>query len=392
MARSSDTIQDRIDRLSDLPDSILHHILSFMETDYSVQTCILSRRWRCLWKYVPVLFFIQCTFDDLKVQQQVEKVLSLRSDRSSINRVVICFLLQPNNHLLDMVMKYAASHGVQDVYICTVRHMRSLEVVRSVCYCYQSLKVLELNETNIRKKAVGMWSCLQLLESLTLTNCRFVFRDAAHDAFANLPRLETLKLDSCFHVGATETSVLKVTGPKLLNLEINVPGINSLEIVAPKLQSFSYEIDPFCTPIFPDVSKSNLPSLNRANIKLLNWHEFLDICSSSDNDYTKQMLLDRCASLFKILHNVRALDLLVETFELLVEVCNLVNRQASPFQRMKSLSLKHSEESVGVVPDQVISYFLGGSPNEEDKHFTMEYVCLTGTPFVSDYPDSDKSS
>ncbi|CAN1266872.1 hypothetical protein LINPERPRIM_LOCUS12692, partial [Linum perenne] len=194
------------------------------------------------------------------------------------------------------------------------------------------------------------------------------------DAFANFPRLETLKLDHCFCSTGFGTSVLKVTGSKLLNSEIFSPRFDSLEIAAPKLQSFSLEIGPSFRPTIPDVSRSNLPSLNRANIKLSGCHEYLDICYSSDHQ-KKQLLFDWCACLFEILRNARTRALLVETFELLFEICNLVKCQASPFERIKSLSLKHSGKRLGFVHDQVISFFLGGSPDEEDKRFTVEHIC-----------------
>ncbi|AES82311.1 F-box/RNI superfamily protein [Medicago truncatula] len=34
------------DRLSDLPDCVLLHIMSFLKTKCAVQTCILSKRWK----------------------------------------------------------------------------------------------------------------------------------------------------------------------------------------------------------------------------------------------------------------------------------------------------------------------------------------------------------
>ncbi|CAN1845880.1 Putative F-box/LRR-repeat protein At5g02930, partial [Linum perenne] len=224
MLRRSRRIQNRVDRLSDLPDCILHHILSFLDTKSSIRTCILSRRWRCVWKYVDVLNFSRSSFeDDLHFQQHVDQVLSFRSD-----------------------------------------HM---DVAGLVCTSYQSLKVLELSQASIDKTSFGLWSCLQLLESLTLTDCCFNFGDASADAFANFPILESLKLVHCYDPGI-QSSFLKVTGPKLINLEIVSPGFNSFEIDAPKLQTFGLKSHyPYGT--LPDVSKSNLPSLNRANIELL---------------------------------------------------------------------------------------------------------------------------
>ncbi|KAK2972459.1 hypothetical protein RJ640_003885 [Escallonia rubra] len=45
------------DRLSNLPDEILCHILSFLPTKNAVATSILSSRYSSLWSYIPVLDF-----------------------------------------------------------------------------------------------------------------------------------------------------------------------------------------------------------------------------------------------------------------------------------------------------------------------------------------------
>jgi hypothetical protein len=47
------------DRISVLPDAILQVVLSFLPSDETVQTCVLSRRWRHLWKSTPALRIIQ---------------------------------------------------------------------------------------------------------------------------------------------------------------------------------------------------------------------------------------------------------------------------------------------------------------------------------------------
>jgi hypothetical protein len=43
------------DRLSDLPDCLLHSILSLLKARQVVQTCVLSRRWEHIWRSVPCL-------------------------------------------------------------------------------------------------------------------------------------------------------------------------------------------------------------------------------------------------------------------------------------------------------------------------------------------------
>nr|CAB3490234.1 unnamed protein product [Digitaria exilis] len=44
-----------LDRLSALPDSLLHTIMSYLKARQAVQTCLLSTRWRHLWHPMPCL-------------------------------------------------------------------------------------------------------------------------------------------------------------------------------------------------------------------------------------------------------------------------------------------------------------------------------------------------
>jgi hypothetical protein len=43
------------DRLSALPDALIHTIMSFLKAHQVVRTCVLAKRWRHLWRSVPNL-------------------------------------------------------------------------------------------------------------------------------------------------------------------------------------------------------------------------------------------------------------------------------------------------------------------------------------------------
>jgi hypothetical protein len=49
--------KDSRDRISALPDSILHLILVLVPLVDAIRTCVLSRRWRAVWTRLPLLFF-----------------------------------------------------------------------------------------------------------------------------------------------------------------------------------------------------------------------------------------------------------------------------------------------------------------------------------------------
>ncbi|KAK2654513.1 hypothetical protein Ddye_014369 [Dipteronia dyeriana] len=53
----------KVDRISELPEPILHHILSFLYFREVARTCILSKKWEPVWLSYPVneiyLFIIE---------------------------------------------------------------------------------------------------------------------------------------------------------------------------------------------------------------------------------------------------------------------------------------------------------------------------------------------
>ncbi|GAU51036.1 hypothetical protein TSUD_411710 [Trifolium subterraneum] len=73
------------DRLSALPDDALHHILSFSDAKLAVQSSILSKRWKNLWKSLPTLKLTSKQFTTLKAFTKfVSHILSHRDASASL--------------------------------------------------------------------------------------------------------------------------------------------------------------------------------------------------------------------------------------------------------------------------------------------------------------------
>ncbi|XP_020189219.1 putative FBD-associated F-box protein At5g56400 [Aegilops tauschii subsp. strangulata] len=71
------------DRLGDLTDDILWHVLSFLPANEALQTCVLDTRWRDLWRQTTSLLFV---FDGSmfprykRFEQLVKLVIHLRGE------------------------------------------------------------------------------------------------------------------------------------------------------------------------------------------------------------------------------------------------------------------------------------------------------------------------
>jgi hypothetical protein len=88
------------DRLSDLSDCVIIRILSFLNTNHAVRTCVLSSRWNNLWKLLPVLTLDSTGFQTCRIFTKfVSMVLSLR--HPSIPLQAIDFKLAKATGLLD---------------------------------------------------------------------------------------------------------------------------------------------------------------------------------------------------------------------------------------------------------------------------------------------------
>lgn len=133
-----------VDRISELPNALVLHILSFLTTTEVVRTCVLSKRWSNMWLYVPTLVFDSDEFDSASLNE-LEKVLKFQlfvhsvllhhkaskldliyisswydhSHNTAAVRTWICHALRCNPRVFTIVYGgYSKLHMPQSIFTC----------------------------------------------------------------------------------------------------------------------------------------------------------------------------------------------------------------------------------------------------------------------------------
>ncbi|CAN1151962.1 Putative F-box/FBD/LRR-repeat protein At4g03220 [Linum perenne] len=334
------------DRLTNLPESIIHHILSFIDTKSSVQTSLLSRSWRSLWKQVPVLDLNRSSSpDSSSFYNFVDNVLSLRNRDLNLRKVTYMNKGSDINaiSLSELVFKYAAAHAyefsIQLGYWDDYPRFLGL-ITTTSC----NLKTMTLRNGKIKSPIeFGSSPGLQsLLTSLVLDDCSLWLHHHP-DPFAKFPCLKYLVLDNCYIFDLPHHDyTLKVSGPQLLTLKLKVysSDLKKIEINAPKLQSLYALFKSGCLPEFTEVT---LPSLVHATLHI---------------DWFQRSDLENLVPVFGLVRYVKFLRLnflIVEALEKGFDQF-LQHRHSSSFIRLEKLIVEIP------ISDRLSNYFFKASP------------------------------
>ncbi|XP_015386752.1 F-box/LRR-repeat protein At4g14103 isoform X3 [Citrus sinensis] len=149
--------QEKMDRISSLPDEILCHILSFLPIKCAVQTCILSSRWKHLWTSLPCLCFDDSLwFKDKRPGESTQDVLTrfanfvnkvLLFHSADINKFSV-HCSEPNIYLTDLPplkswVSSAIERNVGDIELNHVYVDVLIELPDNICTC-KTLEMLKL--------------------------------------------------------------------------------------------------------------------------------------------------------------------------------------------------------------------------------------------------------
>ncbi|KAL2531007.1 putative F-box/LRR-repeat protein [Forsythia ovata] len=219
---------DCADRISALPDAILCHILSFLDTKYAVATSVLSTRWKDLFISVPKIKLDDC------LTWKTRNKKSVLNFKDPANQTLVRAAISRNVREVDIWVenpKYAGELPYE-LYTSSLLITGCLETKRGTRFrvlelvSLPNLKVLLLDslilpsDDSIRRLFRGC----KLLEDLSLCRCSFVRVDVLNISIPSLRKLSFNIGDSPVINFIFEHSIQRV------KLVIDTPNLEFFEV------------------------------------------------------------------------------------------------------------------------------------------------------------------
>ncbi|CAJ2678311.1 unnamed protein product [Trifolium pratense] len=325
-------IETTQDTLSDLPQCVLVHILLFLNTKEAVRTCILSKRWKPIWKYIPTLKLHYSNFSTLKsFDKFVSRVLSLRDNSIVLDTVDFDRNGSIESGLLKRVANYVLSRNVK---------LRQLGIdvkgdIGHILPCISSCQTLTSLKLSVKPKGRYNYGRTPFPKSLDLPalTClhlgNFAFcagEDGRIEPFSAFNMLNSLILDNC---SVKDAQNLYITSETLVSLTMCNHSFDFylIELSAPSLCTFAFTGTPY--QIFRG---SGLSSVKQVDI---------DAEMLANHSFPPMILLSWLSDLANTKSLTKSLTVSASTLQVLSLIPDYVKDTLSPLSLMRSLkSLK----------------------------------------------------
>ncbi|KAI3941424.1 hypothetical protein MKW92_022234 [Papaver armeniacum] len=265
----------RKDRISELPESLIHLILSLLPTKCVVSTSVLSKRWRYIWTSVPVIDLLEVKFpeyvgleDTDETDEELERVqnLCLSLEQSLMN--FVDKKLSLHHEAQDIKKFYLDTSDEFDPELEKLEEWLSALFTRHnleefVFYAENSLEEgffpLSGRYTSLVIMELDTWEPVYLPDAVNFPNlkiCKLSHAylhmysdDPTQQFFSNLRVLDELELIECqwdisdqLLISAPALKYLLITGPRqCTDFDDNVPMYGfMMNIFAPNLLSLRY--------------------------------------------------------------------------------------------------------------------------------------------------------
>ncbi|XP_075665122.1 F-box/LRR-repeat protein At5g02910-like [Castanea sativa] len=240
---------DVVDRTSDLPEFILHHILSFLPRKEATKICLLSKKWNCVWSSFPILDFDQALgkgyiMPDMSPdnQERVEKFMNnvdtslsrfhehnLKMQKFELHMTLVDFKLAS---LVDKWIELAFEHDAQEIGFQVLTEKNSWYTFPRTIFVAKSTNGCKL-EQPCTWSAVKFYSLQKLVLGYICVN-----EEIIQDIIRCCPFITDFSIIGCHGLKNLEISKL----PKLCKVEV-VPleqQVENIKVEAANLQHFSF--------------------------------------------------------------------------------------------------------------------------------------------------------
>ncbi|EOA26119.1 hypothetical protein CARUB_v10019545mg [Capsella rubella] len=227
------------DRISELPEDLLLHILSSLPTEDVIATSVLSKRWRSLWKLVPKLEF-DSEYHKSNFSEHVCRSLNLPEalvleslhlifkywHHASESDVAMCVGIAFERHLRKLVLDYEFQKQGLEIFpsvLCSFNNrLETLEPSGSMVLdlpspaCFKFLRKLYLYGIDFEndKSVCNLLCGCPSLEDLIMHRCGNV-----ETLTVAVPSLQRLTIDDMYTEGDKRGYVINAPSLKYLNLE-----------------------------------------------------------------------------------------------------------------------------------------------------------------------------
>nr|XP_043630540.1 FBD-associated F-box protein At2g26860-like [Erigeron canadensis] len=383
-ASSSSVVAGGEDRISNLHDNIILHILSFLDLKYAVRTSALSRKWKHTWTSIPCVNLNPDVFQTkYKFSKFVKRALTCRNTGVKDSAIKLTFRGSIVQGFVNNIVTYTYSYNVSKLTLiwptCTYDELP--EYLFSSC----TLKHLTLdNQAHVfyRKSRIKLNSAWRLpaLETLNLTDLEIGYIESKRpNLFSECVNLKDITLCRC---SVNELGTFTICTPQLVNLTITDCDIWSsvLKVKAPQLKNLTVS----CNNTFPKFFSFNAPQLENLTASVSTsaisfpFNHFLSFSRHNFNSLEKvnlslrsrynekQEVSQRLLDLFKILRSAKSLILDVHIIESLSSSLDQLAHEPCPFNNLKLLKINmvplKQKDPIPAVFTQVINYLLENSP------------------------------
>ncbi|CAI9274881.1 unnamed protein product [Lactuca saligna] len=318
------------DRLSSLPNELIHKILSFISIREAIGVSVLSSRWRSIWTSSPYICFLNVP----DFSNFVYDEMSRRNNQIHLSAFKLFSWKRLRYSFFNNILDYALSLNIQILTVtCNLESH-----VGSPLSLFGSPPPNHLDLLGFHYHSPS-YSATPALTTLHLDRITLSDSDKHIDLFSKCTNLKSLTLTRLIMIG---TNVFNICNVRLSNLTFEYICLKGVNVVAPQLKNLTII---YCNMKFLKIYTPGLTSL------VMKGDDPLDISTQAFHSLEKvnlsifhPLLRDahKIVRLLKQLHNVKLLILNWRLLEVLSSSMGLNSHQPSQFSGFKILKFTPS--------------------------------------------------